>query len=275
MYMMFERLMELRSAIYAVLHDKKYTKPNECEALELSTKTWHLMEELLPVLKPLVDATEALSSERYPSVSCIIPMIVGLIKYNLAPKENDSELIETFKVKVIVGLRSRFIMPDDPGFARSAAATSMLLGPRHKSLAVIEDPNTRKEVQNVVLGMIKALGTPKAQKVEEEESPVKKVKSVCSYLEGFFPEEESTDSIEEEMNGYIQEIVTRRSTKHPLLWWKVNEAKCPNVAKVARRLLCIMGTSVPSERVFSIAGLTVTNNRSQLDSLLVCIRSFS
>ena len=161
MYMMFERLMELRSAIYAVLHDKKYTKPNECETLELSTKTWHLMEELLPVLKPLVDATEALSSERYPSVSCYIPMIVGLIKYNLAPKENDSELIDTFKVKVIFGLRSRFIMPDDPGFARSATATSMLPDPRHKSLAVIEDPNTRKEVQNVILGMIKALGAPK------------------------------------------------------------------------------------------------------------------
>ena len=60
---------------------------------------------------------------------------------------------------------------------------------------------------------------------------------MCSYLEGFFPEEESTDSIEEEMNGYIQERVTRRSTKDPLLWWKVNEAKFPNVAKVARRLI--------------------------------------
>ena len=68
---------------------------------------------------------------------------------------------------------------------------------------------------------------------------------------------------------HIQERVTRRTTKLPLLWWKVNEAKFPNVAKVARRLLCIIGTSVSSERVFSIAGLTVTNNRSQLDSACV------
>ena len=70
--------------------------------------TWNLIDKLLPTLKPLVDATEALASESYPSVSCMILMITGLIKNDLSTKPDDTETIETFKVKVIVGLRSRF-----------------------------------------------------------------------------------------------------------------------------------------------------------------------
>ena len=77
---MFERLELLRAATYAVLHDKAFTKPNDCQTYEISGTTWNIIADLLPVLKSLVDATEALSSEVYPSVSCIIPMVVGLIK---------------------------------------------------------------------------------------------------------------------------------------------------------------------------------------------------
>ena len=130
LHMMFERLVHLTSAIYAVLHDKKYTQPNECEAYELSTEIWNLIEELLPVLKHIAHATEALSSKGYPNVSCIISMIMGLIRYNLAPKM--TELKETFKVKVIIGLR-RFSLPDDTGLVQSVTTTSMLLDPRHRS----------------------------------------------------------------------------------------------------------------------------------------------
>ena len=113
---MFQRLESLRATIYAVLHDKTFTKPSDCQNFEISGPTWKLITDLLPVLKPLVDATEALSSEAYPSVSCIIPMVIGLIKHDLAPQEDDSDVVETFKCKVIVGLRSRICLPDDPGF---------------------------------------------------------------------------------------------------------------------------------------------------------------
>uniref|UniRef100_A0A1A8B204 6-phosphofructo-2-kinase/fructose-2, 6-biphosphatase 1 n=1 Tax=Nothobranchius furzeri TaxID=105023 RepID=A0A1A8B204_NOTFU len=50
----------------------------------------------------------------------------------------------------------------------------------------------------------------------------------------------------------------------PFRWWKTNEHKFPHVAKVAKRLLCVPGTSVPSERIFSTAGDIVSANRSRL-----------
>ena len=50
----------------------------------------------------------------------------------------------------------------------------------------------------------------------------------------------------------------------PLAWWKANQLVYPHVAPMARRLLCIPATSAPSERVFSVAGGIITDNRCRL-----------
>lgn len=49
-------------------------------------------------------------------------------------------------------------------------------------------------------------------------------------------------------------------------WWKNNEHKYPHIAKLAQRYLAVPGTSVPSERVFSTAGDTVTASRYRLSA---------
>jgi hypothetical protein len=50
----------------------------------------------------------------------------------------------------------------------------------------------------------------------------------------------------------------------PLAWWKINETKFPLLAHLAQRLLCITGTSAPSKRVFSNAGITIAKDRARL-----------
>lgn len=47
-------------------------------------------------------------------------------------------------------------------------------------------------------------------------------------------------------------------------WWKSHQAEFPLLANLAKTYLCIPGTSVPSERVFSSAGDIVNSQRSVL-----------
>ncbi len=49
-----------------------------------------------------------------------------------------------------------------------------------------------------------------------------------------------------------------------LKWWKNNEGKYKMISKLALRVLCIPATSAPSERVFSVAGLTIVKDHARL-----------
>ena len=55
------------------------------------------------------------------------------------------------------------------------------------------------------------------------------------------------------------------SWNNPLEWWKERAQLYPNLARLARRVLCIPATSAPSERLFSHAGLTIAKNRARLN----------
>jgi hypothetical protein len=55
----------------------------------------------------------------------------------------------------------------------------------------------------------------------------------------------------------------------PLQWWKDNEPRFPNLAKLARRVLAIPATSASSERIFSVSGNINSKKRARLDPEIV------
>jgi hypothetical protein len=71
----------------------------------------------------------------------------------------------------------------------------------------------------------------------------------------------------DELTRYIDVRVSASlsATIDLLPWWRENEKVFPNVAKVARRLLCVPASNAASERSFSVAGLTVSQRRAALD----------
>ena len=53
--------------------------------------------------------------------------------------------------------------------------------------------------------------------------------------------------------------------ENPLMWWKTNEHRFPRLSQLAKNVLCVPATSVPSEKLFSSAGYIVNKRRASLD----------
>ena len=56
------------------------------------------------------------------------------------------------------------------------------------------------------------------------------------------------------------------SKQDPLAWWEMHSLVYPTLSILAAEFLATTATSVPSERVFSVAGYTVNKQRSSLAS---------
>ena len=65
---MISRLREQQAAIAGVLHGKR-----DLHYLELSPHEWHTLEDLVKLLEPFKNATEIMSGQKYPTLSCLGP----------------------------------------------------------------------------------------------------------------------------------------------------------------------------------------------------------
>ena len=67
----------------------------------------------------------------------------------------------------------------------------------------------------------------------------------------------------DELNAYLAEPCIGPNSD-PLDYWRCHEEQYPVLKVLARKFLCMQCTSVPSERLFSTAGLIVSERRSRL-----------
>lgn len=105
------------------------------------------------------------------------------------------------------------------------------------------------------------------------EQPVaKKKRSLASLIsqtigeaedEEDFPRTSPEREAQDEINRYFREPKLGFAVS-PLSWWKLGEGKFPFLASMAKSYLCTPATSVPSERLFGVAGNIVTAKRSLL-----------
>ena len=85
------------------------------------------------------------------------------------------------------------------------------------------------------------------------------------------PEDQIGVKAAAEVEAYLNEEAAPNkgedgSALNVLNWWKTHAYQFPNVATVARSILSIPASSVPSERVFSKAGELLTVKRLQMEA---------
>ena len=105
---MFERLLEQCLAVFAGLHNTSITSPLDARFLELPDQVWKIMEDLIPVLKPLQVATTTISGTNFPTLSMVYPIVLGLLKNHLSVRDEDAPVLVKFKEAVIKDLSYRF-----------------------------------------------------------------------------------------------------------------------------------------------------------------------
>ena len=80
----------------------------------------------------------------------------------------------------------------------------------------------------------------------------------------------------DELNRYLNSPVDNNAD--PLVWWKIHEKDYPVLSQMAKDYLTIQATSVPSERAFSISGLTISKTRNRLDPetarAIICVKNW-
>lgn len=267
---MVERLLKLRVPLYNVLHNKDVIKCDR-KQLELQESTWKVLEDITPILSPLAEATELLTTEDLPNAGSVIILLRQLLSVDLKIDDTDSALSRSLKSTLQEKIQARFNLRDlVPLSLTSPLVIAMALDPRYKGLKFLGDKV--EEVNDFILCMMEPTGSSQPNPVKEEpglllsqeDQPATK-KRLCDSLLGDLVVDltESSDyTYSKELEDFQKETVRIRD---PLQWWKINEGRFPHLAHLARKYLTIQATEVSSERIFSAAGHTITKLRAGLD----------
>ncbi|XP_033724920.1 zinc finger BED domain-containing protein 4-like [Pecten maximus] len=115
--------------------------------------------------------------------------------------------------------------------------------------------------------------TEQTQETESKESPKKKLKSKDT--EDWLDDVICTGEVKKKLQMpfkprfqgtlVLQWSIQTDRQKTVLEWWKANAMFSPRLSVLARRCLCVQVSSVPSERVFSLAGQLVSKKRNRIN----------
>ncbi|XP_050957167.1 E3 SUMO-protein ligase ZBED1-like [Labeo rohita] len=214
----------------------------------------------------------------------VAPLHAQLIQ-DFQESRADSEIVKEIKAAICQDLSKRYMnQQKETMYVRSA------LDPRFKALPFLPDDEREeiylritaeaRRIQELFQEEAKVIPGEEDNHVEDKDDipaspPPKKKKDLCcladllgsTYSAGPAVRHRTTQAqAEEEMSRYKEAPPLSLAEGSPLSWWKEHQNEYPLMSRLAKVYLCIPGTSVSSERVFSTAGDIVTAQRSVLSS---------
>ena len=301
-YGMLKRLTEQMPALHALAMDQTL-KIKNIKPLLYDFEDQKMVEQLTAVLEPFETATTLLSGEETPTLSLVVPTLAK-IKKTLKQMEDeegrktahmersiieDLEIrtkkdMEIYKIASYLDPRTKEL-PFMP-FCEKMATHQQVMELMQSIVQAEEDscdqikqePGLEQEANDNTpdLPMLDEVAAIKQEdedqkNLEQDEEPTqprKKAKFSEDWLDdvmitGEQPAVSKIDAIRLEMDRYLAEASIQLKDD-PLQWWKQRESIFPNVAKFAKKYLAIPASSVPSERIFSLAGNIVSRRRATL-----------
>ncbi|KAI7800451.1 uncharacterized protein LOC130564312 [Triplophysa rosa] len=224
----------------------------------LTSADFDRLAKLEAVLKPCKYITELLGGEKYVSCSVVLPALCHLLR-TMEVSDVDPAYIVRFKGAFTKDLNRR---RETSNLLWLKVATA--LDPRFKELRCLPKAE-RGEVWQKLNMMLKH-GEPAPQTFGEEVEPEPPKKKMALLVMG--SESESDDEAlftDTCLERYKAEPCISIDTC-PLQWWSAHSGSHGKLAHIAKRYLATPASTVPCERLFSLAGHIVQKKRSALSS---------
>jgi hypothetical protein len=285
-YYMLKRLCEQTPAISAVAMDDTIPKvaKTKLRNFVFDTAEYSIVEKLVEILEPFEMATKSVTAEKCPTLHKVVPTIVKLLKA-VEVKEDDPEVVKLVKTLMSTDLTTRTSATDE----RNTALLASLLDPSSKKLlfvpleeilnihtllkkeiqSLVETPVTVKKEPDELQQLPPDAELPQLPADPELPAPKKARKDDDMWLQDVIcvgtSKIPSINIAEQELSRYLSAVPGEGDEELTLLeWWKKYEPFYPNMARLAKKYLAIPASSVPSERVFSVAGTIVNKKRNRL-----------
>lgn len=289
LYLMIERFMEQYPAIQAAALDPRLRKAMTKDNLDrLKDEDFHKAEEFVQLMRILYTSTLCVSCEKNATCGQIIPILQKLEEH-FTVKHEDTTFVATIKEKVWENLSERYQDEDIQAFLHEATA----MDPRFKGRPVSDatwDRLRKATVEANVTGATPGLSeepeqTDTEHQQQEEESEGEEMEETVpplyktrSALEELFSEEDrelrltiqqdtSSLTLSERVDLEVElykGLPPIPMAEDPVMWWWEKRATLPLLTNIATSYLCAQASSTPSERVFSTAGNTISQERSRL-----------
>jgi zinc finger BED domain-containing protein 1 (E3 SUMO-protein ligase ZBED1) len=273
---MFECLTALRWPVVGVLSDRSVTKASDASTLDLKDEQWQLIAEIVPVLKPLKEATALLSAESTVACTVVYPTLFGLLKFHLTSVPTDSSTLRAFKDTVSIQIKRRFALDQHDSIVNSPIAAATVFDPLQKGLLLFDDSvrsrlytRLKTEIASLPLPSAPAAATDTGESSSTQPPPSKLSRReqlsllTCGNSGGPGASNVASD-VTTQIDRYLQSPNDDDDDEDVLLYWKAKEHMYPQLAILARKYLAVPATSCASERLFSAAGLIVSDLRSSL-----------
>lgn len=259
-YEMFKRIIDTKEALISTI------AINYPHLKQLSNDDFITLEQTCEILEVFKDVTEEISSETNVTVSKIILFEASLKKFCYDYLNNNDNLKDEVKKlgsSLLASLNKRFQDTE----CNKIFSEATVLDPRFKKHGFTETNAFEKTKENIVR-LVTNLRSSQEQfgsqilipKAEEDTSKLPEKTQKISKVWGSFDNKVSSlvatackdpkvSSIIQ-IDKYLSEPLLQR-TSDPLEWWDERKTVYPHLFSIMKRKLCVVGTSVPSERIFS------------------------
>lgn len=232
----------------------------------LTREELDLLQDIVSVLKPIENVITECSGDTYVTSSLIIP-IIRCMTIAIRTRTLCTEIGQQFQEKLLAESHRRFKDYE----SRELLAISTILDPRFKRMH-FQKPllaaTAVTKINTIIKTALHQNVNPITLTMEDENNSQIANNSVWSFHDKLIVSENSMISpdchdLTLELKQYLNQPVISRF-ENAIEYWDKLKVAYPTLHSCALKYLSIVGTSVPSERLFSKAGAIKAERRSRL-----------